>query len=216
MTAKKPTPAKPVKAGRPGHAIPGEDAGADMRPPKIRARQAIPEPVADNTMDDAPPSPIEGVEFDEAGNVEEFNGVQRGKRRPFGRARAKLSYDKRDGFHRHWFNDVPGRLEDALAAGYAHVIGEHDGQKVCRTVGQHPQGGPLKAYLMETPMDWHVADLAAEQQIVDELDEAIRTGGVTPEGEAGSLAGQEGRYIPKDRPIRITTTTRGRAPTTQR
>jgi hypothetical protein len=46
---------------------------------------------------------------------------QRPARKPFGSMSLKLDYPQRDGFHRHWFNDIPGRIGRAQEAGYEHV-----------------------------------------------------------------------------------------------
>lgn len=118
-------------------------------------------------------------------------------RLPFGSAVQRLDYPPRVGFHRYWFNDSPGRLQRALAAGYKHVL-DADGKIVHRPVGTNgPQGGVLTGYLMEIPESWWKKDLALAQKKVDQMDADIRRGNV--EGEVG----KDGRYVPQSRPIKI-------------
>ena len=114
--------------------------------------------------------------------------VTREKRQPFGSQVQKLAYEARAGYHRHWFNDSPGRIEQALAAGYTHVE-DKEGKKVSRVVGVGPSGGALLGFLMETPQEWYDEDMAAQQKIVDEREAAIKR------GESDRQAG-DGRYIP--------------------
>lgn len=110
------------------------------------------------------------------------------QRRPFGAQVQKLAYPTREGFHRHWFNDEPGRIDTALAAGYTHVE-DKEGKKVQRVVGVNSAGGSLTAYLMETPEEWYQEDMRDQQKLVDERDEAIRKGSI-----AGA-PGEDGRYV---------------------
>lgn len=109
-------------------------------------------------------------------------------RKPFGATTLKLDYPQRPGFHRHWFNDVPGRTARALEAGYEHVK-DHEGKNVSKIVGTAEGGGPLHAFLMEIPEEWFKADMAEQQKIVDEREAAMRR------GELESQEG-DGRYIP--------------------
>lgn len=116
-------------------------------------------------------------------------------RKPFGSQIQKLAYPQRVGFHRHWFNDEPGRIEEALQAGYTHVE-DKDGRKVQRVVGVATQGGALMGFLMEIPEEWFKEDMARNQQVVDERDAAIKAGHVTEEKGAN-------QYVPQDRGISI-------------
>ncbi len=113
---------------------------------------------------------------------------QRPNRKPFGSLEQKLAYPARDGFHRHWFNDVPGRIQRAQEAGYEHVKDKED-KNVCKVVGTAEGGGPLHAYLMEIPEEWHQEDMAAQQQHIDEVEATIKR------GEFESKEG-DGRYVP--------------------
>jgi len=114
---------------------------------------------------------------------------QRPARKPFGSMSLKLDYPQREGFHRHWFNDIPGRVGRALEAGYEHVKG-HDGKPVSRTVGTAEGGGALTAFLMEIPEEWYNQDMAQEQRVIDDKEAAMKRGVADgPEGE--------GQYVPK-------------------
>lgn len=122
--------------------------------------------------------------------------VSKEKRQPFGNQVQKLAYPMRSGFHRHWFNDDPGRIDQALQAGYTHVE-DKDGTKVKRVVGTNQGGLPILGYLMEIPEEWYKEDMAAQQKIVDTMDDAIRRGSVV------GKPGEDGRYIPATTGIKI-------------
>ena len=112
----------------------------------------------------------------------------RPNRKPFGSLEQKLSYPAREGFHRHWFNEIPGRIPRALDAGYEHVK-DKDGKNVCRIVGTAEGGGPLHAYLMEIPEEWYKEDMRAAQAEIDEKEQAMLR------GEFEKSEG-DGRYVP--------------------
>lgn len=120
--------------------------------------------------------------------------VSKEARKPFGSQIQKLAYPAREGYHRHWFNETPGRIDDALAAGYTHVE-DKEGSKVKRVVGVSEGGTALMAYLMETPEEWYKEDMAAQQALINATDEAIRRGTV-------AASPGDGRYVP-DRGIKI-------------
>lgn len=103
--------------------------------------------------------------------------AHRRERKPFGTLGQKLAYPPREGYHQHWFNDAPGRIEMAKEAGYTQVMGK-DGKAITRVVGAAEGGGALHAFLMETPEEWYKEDMGREQKRVDEIDAAIRNGQV--------------------------------------
>jgi len=113
---------------------------------------------------------------------------QRPSRKPFGSMSLKLDYPQREGFHRHWFNDIPGRVERAKEAGYEHVKG-NDSKNVSRIVGTAEGGGALTAFLMEIPEEWYKQDMALEQKVIDEKEAAIRQGTL-------DKAEGDNRYVP--------------------
>lgn len=124
--------------------------------------------------------------------------VTRDKRRPFGSQVQKLAYEARAGYHRHWFNDSPGRIETALEAGYTHVE-DREGRKVSRVVGINPGGGPQMGFLMEVPQEWYEEDMARQATLNKEREDAIRSGSV-----AGQ-PGKDGVYVPAQHGIKIST-----------
>src|SRR5215472_17049252 len=89
-------------------------------------------------------------------------------RKPFGSQQQKLAYPDREGFHRHWFNDVPGRIREAREAGYEQVHDE-DGKPVSMVVGIGRGGQPLVAFLMEQPQSRRDEDVAAQEKAVHGL-----------------------------------------------
>ena len=113
---------------------------------------------------------------------------RRPNRKPFGSMEQKLAYPERENFHRHWFNDVPGRVERALQAGYEHVK-DKEGKNVSRVVGVAEGGGPLIGFLMEIPEDWYKQDMAAQQEEISKREQAI------VDGKFESQQG-DGRYVP--------------------
>lgn len=122
--------------------------------------------------------------------------VSREARRPFGSQTQKLAYEPRTGYHRHWFNDTPGRIEQALNAGYQHVDNK-EGEKVKVVVGVNQAGGAMTGYLMEIPDEWYQEDMARGQEQVDQIDQAVRKGAVS------GKPGVDGVYVPESRGIKI-------------
>jgi hypothetical protein len=143
-----------------------------------------------------PPAPPEA---DEA-FPDEGRRVTRESRKPFGSLLQKLAYPARHGYHRHWFNDDPGRIRDAGEAGYTHVKDE-DGKIVVRTVGVAKEGGALKGYLMEIPQEWYDEDMAHAQDKAMDVDRAIQRGEVKSNSPLGAkdqekfYPGAQGRKI---------------------
>ena len=108
-------------------------------------------------------------------------------RKPFGNANQKLAYPNRPGYHRHWFNDVPGRLMDAEQAGYDQVM-DANGKPVSMVVGVARGGGPLTAYLHEIPLEDYQEDMAANDSAVHERLGQIQSGRFNaPAGRDGQL-----------------------------
>jgi hypothetical protein len=114
-------------------------------------------------------------------------GRRKRVRKPFGSQEQKLSYPNRDGYHRHWFNDVPGRLMRANEAGYEQVK-DRDGKPVCMVVGVGRGGGALTAYLHEIPLEDYQEDMAAADSVVHERLGQIQSGKFNaPAGRDGEL-----------------------------
>jgi hypothetical protein len=113
-------------------------------------------------------APVETVKF----NPESDAGPRKSTRKPFGSMNLKLAYPDRVGFHRHWFNETPGRIQRAQEAGYEHVT--TDGKPVSKVVGTAEGGGALTAFLMEIPEEWYTEDMAAQQREIDEKEKSIK------------------------------------------
>jgi hypothetical protein len=109
-------------------------------------------------------------------------------RKPFGGREAKLKFPDRPGYHRHWFNDEPGRILRATEAGYEQVIDPRSGKPVCNVVGIGRGGGALTAFLMEIPEEWYREDMQAQDNEVLGLLGQIKSGEYErPAGRDGQL-----------------------------
>lgn len=104
--------------------------------------------------------------------------VRTGIAQPFGSQKQKMAYPEREGYKRYWFNDEPGRIEQALSGGYTHV--QKDGQNVTLTVDKTTG---MKAYLMEIPQEWWEEDMRAAQEVVDRREADLRRGSITNKSE---------------------------------
>ena len=133
-------------------------------------------------------------------------------RTPFGGFRLKMQLSDEDmkGFKRRnkvtrWFNNEPGRIERALAAGYSYVKPEHamslgqgalhgdgkDAESAARVSLVVNKGEPvIRAYLMETSVKHFNEDQAAKEAVNAQVDEALALGG----SRASDL---ENEYRPK-------------------
>jgi len=122
-------------------------------------------------------------------NDSDANARRKTTRVPFSSTRQKLAWAPRSGYHRHWFNDEPGRVQQALEAGYEHVP-DRDGKHVSRNVGVAEGGGALKAFLMEIPEEWYQEDMAREQQLIKDKEDAMKRGQTGADLEKGYVPSQ--------------------------
>lgn len=162
-----------------------DDLGAQDIGGSRRARRQ-----AEAASQQAPVEQVPGVTADAAGGA-----PPRPKRvrKPFGNMDQKLNYPERKGYHRHWFNDVPGRLQRAEEAGYEQVMAP-DGKPVQMVVGVGRGGNALTAYLHEIPLEDYQEDMAAQDSAVHERLGQIERGMFErPSGRDGQLqyAGSE-------------------------
>jgi hypothetical protein len=109
------------------------------------------------------------------------------------------------GYHLHIFNDEPGRIEEAQAAGYEFVEPKEIGSvansvvsgntavdtKVRFLVGKTSSGDGMYAYLMKIKNEWHEEDQEDLQSRNDMVDQAIRSGQNVKAGTS-----TEGFYAP--------------------
>lgn len=103
-----------------------------------------------------------------------------------------------DGYHLHILNDTPGRIDQALSAGYefvspdevggvaSNVVSRNTdlGDKVRFLVGTSADNQPMYAYLMKIELDLYKEDQQALQTRNDRVDEAIRGGKLIKEGHS--------------------------------
>lgn len=111
-------------------------------------------------------------------------------RKPFGGGELQMSYPRRLGFRRYWFNDTPGRLTRAREAGYEHVSDSVTGKPVMLVVGRQAGGHELRSYLLEIPERWYFEDMGVQQAALERHLRDIRTGRAGP----GST---DNRYVPQ-------------------
>jgi hypothetical protein len=120
---------------------------------------------------------------------------------PMSVPRAKLHTPEIPGFHVHWLNDYPGRIIQAMDAGYSFVesdqavitsndlagspigSGSDLGSRISVVVGKNEDGSPLRAYLMKIPNEYHKEDQQASQDRVDQVHEAMRQGKQQVDGD---------------------------------
>lgn len=108
------------------------------------------------------------------------------KRVPFGVREQRMAWPPIPGFHLHWFNDDPGRIRRAEAAGYTSV--EAHGRPVMQIVGTDRAGKPLAAFLMKIPEAYFTEDMLAIEHEQQQILGAIKRGRF----QAG-----ENAYVPK-------------------
>lgn len=121
--------------------------------------------------------------------------ITRENRRGFGNQGQKLAYPQRPGYHRHWFNDTPGRVMGSEESGFTKVNDPITGKPVSRIVGTQQNGDPLAAYLLEIPQEWYDDDMRELEKINAEKEATIRGGAEAKDAkDAGQFyAGAQGR-----------------------
>jgi len=122
-----------------------------------------------------PPAPSAPVIHAVAEPAQEDAPV-RAVRKPFGDRRARLDNTPIPNFQCYWFNDLPGRIDQAKAAGYEHVT-DSNGAPVKKVVGVMEGGGPLTAYRMKIPREFYEEDLAAKEAPRRAIDQQMQQGG---------------------------------------
>lgn len=140
-------------------------------------------------------------------NSKEDKMAEAGEKRrriPMSVPRAKLSTPEIAGYHSHWVNDYPGRITQAMDAGYTFVdreealftsgdlagdplgTGSDMGSRVSQVVGKNDDGSPLRAYLMKIPNEFYREDQQAIQDRVNAVDEAMRQGKQSVDGDGSN------------------------------
>lgn len=152
---------------------------------------------------------IQGNRFDEKTNPsigeEEAKTIRREEKQriPLTGGVLTLELPKIPGYHTHWFNDVPGRINRALNGGWewvtqeeanlsnlrsygeaAELSGNSDlGSRVSLVVGTAKQGGPLRAYALKIRDGWWAEDQAKNEEANRAIDGTIRRGMMGAEGD---------------------------------
>lgn len=106
---------------------------------------------------------------------------RRRKRADVGGQHLKLKAPEREGFHRRWVNDNPGRIAMFQELAYDHVIepgikSDSPDSRVRRLVGTQAGGAPQYAYLMETPLEEYQAGVEEKEEARKPFEDAIRRG----------------------------------------
>jgi len=172
---------RPPRPAPPGSSVYDPDEGVSQ------ARAAHSAAVAETAIDDddlglsadvqlspysAMPADTEGQPVDRNALLADIERIRK-MRKPLGTHSQKLALPKRPGYKRHWFNDSPGRIEQAKANGWAHVK-DSDGQPISRVVGAGRDNGALRAYAMELPEVFWLEDMAARHAEATAKVEAIK------------------------------------------
>ena len=122
----------------------------------------------------------------------------RSVRKPLGSFSQKLALEERRGYKRHWFNDSPGRVDEALANGWAHVL-DKDKKPIRRCVGRGRDNGALFAYAMELPAVFWEEDMAAKHADASSRVEALKTRVAVAPKDGAAQASDKGKfYDPKE------------------
>lgn len=136
----------------PRNAGPGETTGPEAPAPDLQSAYGDAAQVSDGVGAD-----VEFAGVKDGETLEQAIARIRETRKPLGAFTQKLAYAKRPGYYRHWFNDSPGRVEEARQAGWSHVQGS-DRKPVARHVGSGRDDKGLSAFLMEIPDIIHRED----------------------------------------------------------
>jgi hypothetical protein len=114
--------------------------------------------------------------------------TSRPKRVPIHEQRDQMSTSQKEGFVRRWVNDIPGRVEKFLRAGYESVkdkdviVGEDNSNNMAlgtgarKNVGRTRQGDGTHAVLMEIPKELYDEDQKAKAELVNASERAMKRG----------------------------------------
>lgn len=164
--------------------VPADMAKAEVVQANVTADPGVAAAIGDAAVQQQAPGALSGPQTDRAGGARPRPSRTR---KPFGSRGGKLVYPDREGYHRHWFNDTPGRLHEAEEAGYTQVF-DANGKPVSYVVGVARGGGALTAYLHEIQLDWYQEDMAAQdQEVFDRLGQIQRGDFSKPGGDDGKL-----------------------------
>lgn len=105
----------------------------------------------------------------------------RRRRASVGDLAMKLSAPTRPGFVRRWMNDAKNRLAQAEELAYDFVTdtgiqSSDTGSRISRLVGTGENGEPLRAYLMETPVEEYQRGIDEREENHRQIEQAIIAG----------------------------------------
>lgn len=118
-------------------------------------------------------------------------------RKPLGAFQQKLALDKRPGYHRHWFNDIAGRIDEAQANGWVHVLGK-DSKPLKRIVDRRTDGAGLQAYAMELPLEFWEEDMAARHEAASAVIESTRKNPIMSQPGQAKASDAGAFYTPQE------------------
>ncbi len=126
-------------------------------------------------------------------------------RKPFGSMAQKLALPARQGYKRHWFNDVGGRVQEYKDAGWTHVLDPQTRQPVKRTVGSGRDNRALMAYAMELPsVLWDEVQQLQFNEASAKMEDVKRSPVRAPAGLA-QASDKEKFYSPRDEIVSVGT-----------
>lgn len=130
-----------------------------------------------------PAAQIEATQPIDSGEAPEATGTptRRRKRGSVGGMSLKLAAKARPGYQRRWFNDDNNRIAEAQELAYDFVTdpsiqSSGSDSRISRLVGTKANGEPLRAFLMETPLEEYEHGQAEKEAFNRRVDEAITTG----------------------------------------
>jgi hypothetical protein len=213
------TDAAKVRAANPAdpQPVPNTMRGTETagKPPRAPRRQVAPEPQAsalprhealhvdsdrDDLSADAAFLEAQSERKALAADIERIRKLR--EARPFSTMTQKLALPTRPGYYRHWFNDEPGRVDEATNNGWSHVK-DKDSKPVKLVVGTGRDKGALNAYAMEMPIVFWNEDRDRRHKMAqDRVDEIKKAPFRAKPGQADK-SDQGKFYSARDEPLRI-------------
>lgn len=114
---------------------------------------------------------------------------------PFGTLTQKLAVPSIPGYSQHWFNDEPGRVDEAKRSGWANVEDEQ-GSPVKRIVGRGRDSKGLYAYLMKIPSVFREEAMSRRHHEAQERMDEIKRSPVSDPKGMGKASDSEKFYTP--------------------
>ena len=116
--------------------------------------------------------PKEGETLEQA--VARVAAIRDQNRKEWGSLSQKLALPKREGYHTHWFNDIAGRIDEALASGWSYRMNPRDGKPFRRVVGTGRDSKPLEAFAMDLPLVFWKEEMDARHKTASDRIDAIK------------------------------------------